>query len=351
VLVVDRASPVLLKTSISVIKQQKILVVRFSSIGDIILTTPVIRAVKQQLNAEVHFLVKQEYAVVVRQNPYIDQIQTLQKQVSKTAADLKKENYSLVIDLQKNAKSWWLTKLLGVETIRFDKFNIKKWVTVRLKWNALPAGVHLIDRYFEALAPIGVVNDGEGLDFYILPEDDYDALELVKGMQYQVLVLGATYETKRIPKEKCLEIIMKSRLQTVLLGGRDVASLAEEICAHIPEKTVNFCGRVGLGVSAGIIRYAERVISGDTGLMHISAALKKEIIVLWGNTIPAFGMFPYYGKNYSDKATQLEVKNLSCRPCSKLGYDRCPKQHFRCMREQVIPEELFHLTPAESNEP
>jgi len=317
---------------------KKILIIRFSSIGDVVLTTPVVRCVKKQLKAEIHFLIKQNFAHILHENPYIDHIHFLKSSTQETISALKDESFDLIIDLHKNIRSISISKALGVNTIRFDKLNMEKWMAVNLKIDKLPKNKHLVDRYFDALAVIGIKNDNQGLDYFIMPEDEYDAQELIKGItSYQVLVLGATYFTKRIPKEKCMDIIATYEHTTILLGGSDVASISQELATLLPQKVVNFAGKIGLGVSAGIIKHAKRVVSGDTGLMHIATALQKELIVLWGNTVPEFGMYPYYGDSHQDKHTDLQVENLSCRPCSKLGYTKCPKKHFKCMMDiQVI---------------
>jgi ADP-heptose:LPS heptosyltransferase len=320
---------------------KKVLIIRFSSIGDIVLTTPIIRCIKQQLGSEVHYLTKPSFAHIIHENPYIDKIFKLKEPLSETIAELKAEGYDLIIDLQKNMRSYRIGMALHTKTIRYDKLNVRKWLSVRLKWNLLPEKKHLVDRYFEALQPLNIKDDGMGLDYFIMPEDEYDAQELVKGIKYQVLVLGATYFTKRIPKEKCVEIIAGYSGHTLLAGGKDVSALAKELSQIFPEKVIDFCGKVGLGVSAGFVKHSRRVISGDTGLMHIAAALQKEVIVLWGNTIPEFGMYPYYGFNNSEKQINLEVNGLSCRPCSKLGFDECPKGHFKCMMEQKVADELL----------
>lgn len=315
---------------------KKILIIRFSSIGDVVLTTPVIRCIKKQLNAEVHYLIKQSFAHVIHENPYIDRIHYLKEDLGETIEILKSEEFDLIIDLQKNFRSLRICSALGSKTIRFDKMNVRKWMAVNLKINRLPTDKHLVDRYFEALQEIGIQDDGEGLDYYIMPEDEYDAQGLVSGINYQVLVLGATYFTKRIPKEKCEEIIAITEKHTVLLGGTDVSDLAAELAGLFPEKVINFCGKIGLGVSAGMIKHAKKIITGDTGLMHIAVALQKEVTVLWGNTIPEFGMYPYYGFKNNDRHIDLQVQNLACRPCSKLGFDHCPKGHFRCMLDISI---------------
>jgi ADP-heptose:LPS heptosyltransferase len=319
----------------------RILIIRFSSIGDVVLTTPVVRCIKQQCNAEIHYLIKPAFAHVIHENPYIDHIHLLKDNINETIALLKPLEFDLIIDLHKNIRSVRISRSLGVKSIIFDKLNVRKWLAVNLKINRLPKGKHLVDRYFDALAEIGIKDDGHGLDYFIMPEDEYDAQELIKGIShYQVLVLGATYFTKRIPKEKCIDIVSIYPHQTILLGGSDVVEVANQISEVFPEKVINFSGKIGLGISAGVIKHASKVITGDTGLMHIAAALHKEIMVVWGNTIPEFGMYPYYGYRHPDLYKSLQVEGLSCRPCSKLGFDECPKGHFRCMMDIKLSDKF-----------
>lgn len=309
----------------------KILIIRFSSIGDIILTTPIIRSVKLQLNAEVHFLVKPSFKALLSHNPYIDKIHTYSTENDGISDLLKGENFDCILDLQKNIKSRILTTRLGVKSLTFDKLNIKKWILVNTKVNLLP-DKHIVDRYYEAVAPLGIKNDGMGLDFFFDIAEVDKAQMILNGItHYQVLVLGANYFTKRIPATKCEELIRGSKLLTILLGGKDVEQVAEELSEKLPDSTMNLVNKVNLNISAAIIKSATRIITGDTGMMHIAAALQKDMVVLWGNTVPQFGMYPYYGEKSRKKAIYLEAENLNCRPCSKLGYNACPKGHFKCM--------------------
>ena len=153
-----------------------------------------VRCFKKQTGAEIHYLVKQSFAHTIHDNPYIDKIHVYKPDSSTSVSNLKAENFDLIVDLQKNMKSFKISQSLGVKTIRFNKMNVRKWLTVNLKINNLPKGKHLVDRYFDALSETGIKDDGEGLDYFIMPEDEFDAQELIKGIpEFQVLVLGATY--------------------------------------------------------------------------------------------------------------------------------------------------------------
>lgn len=315
----------------------KILIVRFSSIGDIVLTTPVVRCIKQQLkDVEVHYLTKKKFFTVIEHNKYVDKFYTVENSINEVINDLKKENYDYVIDLHHNVRTLKLKFALGKKAFSFNKLNWEKFLIVNFKINKLPAK-HIVDRYFEPVKQLGVINDNKGLDYFIAEKDKVDIAEALPSIfhnGYNVLVIGGSYYTKQIPTNKLLEICGKSSKPFVLLGGKEDHLVAEQVWQQHKETTINLCGKLKLNQSASIIQQAQKVITSDTGLMHIAAAYKKQIISLWGNTIPEFGMGPYLA---GENSMILEVKNLSCRPCSKLGYKKCPKGHFKCMNEIEIP--------------
>jgi ADP-heptose:LPS heptosyltransferase len=314
----------------------KILVVRFSSIGDIVLTTPILRCIKQQLkDVELHYATKHNFLSVIENNIYVDKVFTIKDSLKDVIPQLKKENYDYVIDLHHNVRTLRLKTALGKKSFSFNKLNWEKFLIVNFKKNKLP-NIHIVDRYFETVQFLGVKNDGKGLDYFINDKDEIDipsTLPTLFHEDYNALVVGGSYFTKQIPINKLKEICTKSAQPLILLGGKEDAAIAEQVYQFHKNKTINLCGKLNLNQSASIIQQANKVITSDTGLMHIAAAFKKDIISLWGNTIPEFGMGPYLaGKN----SQILEVKGLSCRPCSKLGYKKCPKGHFKCMNDIEI---------------
>jgi ADP-heptose:LPS heptosyltransferase len=316
----------------------KILVVRFSSIGDIVLTTPILRCIKQQLkDVELHYITKQNFISVIENNIYIDKFFTIKNSVSEVISLLKKENYDYIIDLHHNARTLKLKATLGKKSFSYNKLNWEKFLIVNFKTNKLPQK-HIVDRYLETVESIGVKNDNNGLDYFIHKKDEIDIPSYLPELfrkEYHVLVVGGSYFTKQIPVNKLNEICSRSKFPLILLGGKEDAIIGEQVYQLNKNTTINLCGKLNLNQSASIIQQSHKVITSDTGLMHIAAAFKKDIISLWGNTIPEFGMGPYLaGKN----SQILEVTNLSCRPCSKLGYKKCPKGHFKCMNDIEITE-------------
>jgi ADP-heptose:LPS heptosyltransferase len=303
----------------------KLLIIRFSSIGDIVLTTPVIRMARLQLKAEVHFLTKKKYTKLLEANPYLKKIHGFDRDFQGSIDELKKEGFDLIIDLHHNLRTFRFKRALGIPSKAFFKANVEKWLMVNFKINKLP-DKHIVDRYLETLGEFGIENDGLGLDFYY-HKPQSDALSQLPE-HYFCLSLGAAHSTKQIPTQKLIELLQTNSSYFVLIGGKDVVKTANEL-SNGREKVIDLVGKLSIGESAFVIEKSLGLITGDTGMMHIGAALKKKMIVLWGNTIPGFGMFPYYGTqaiahiNYEQQ--------LSCRPCSKTGYEKCPKGHFQCM--------------------
>jgi ADP-heptose:LPS heptosyltransferase len=311
---------------------KKILIIRFSSIGDIVLTTPVIRCLKKQLpETEIHFLTRKSFAAVLKANPYIDKLHLLDKDLPGMIRTLRAERFDQIIDLHHNVRSARIKWKLNIPAHSFPKLNIEKWLYVRFKWNRMPA-VHIVDRYLETVQPLGIKKDEEGLDYYISPEDELPARSLPYPA-YIGLVIGAAHATKRLPLHKLQELVKNLTAPVVLLGGKEDRDNGTAIAAIAPERIVNACGQYNLNQSASLVRQAKLIITHDTGLMHIAAAFDKPILSVWGNTVPAFGMYPYRpGGNAQNH--QFEVKNLACRPCSKIGFEKCPKGHFKCMVQQ-----------------
>ncbi len=311
---------------------KKILIIRFSSIGDIVLTTPVIRCLKQQKpGVEIHFLTKKVFKGILENNPYLTKIHTIEKDVKEITKQLKQENFDFIIDLHNNIRSMQTKAALGKPSSSFKKLNFKKWILVKFKINKMPI-LHIVDRYMQTATPLGIKNDNKGIDYFIPEKDEVSLASLPPSHQqgYIGFVIGARHYTKQLPTEKIISICKKLNQPIVLLGGKEDINRANEIEKAVGATIYNACGKCNLNQSASLVKQATKIITHDTGLMHIAAAFKKEIISIWGNTVPAFGFTPYLP---APTSKIVEVKNLSCRPCSKIGYEKCPKGHFKCMKE------------------
>lgn len=308
----------------------KILVIRFSSIGDIVLTTPVVRCIKKQLpETELHYVTKAAFEDVLKHNPYIDKLWLLKDNFAALAKQLHQEHFDYVVDLHGTLRSWRLRLALHRPAATFPKLNLRKALLVHFKLNFMPK-VHIVDRYFCAARKLKVKNDGQGLDFF-LPNSPQSPANTI------AVVLGGKHATKQMPVNKLVEVL--SRLQNrlpeynfLLLGGKEDRPLGERIHERLghTQRVQNTCGECSIAGSASLLATASVVITGDTGMMHISAALNRPIVSVWGNTVPDLGMYPYMPL-HPERFCIVEAQDVSCRPCSKLGYPQCPKGHFKCM--------------------
>lgn len=332
------------------IAKVKILIIRFSSIGDIVLTTPVIRCLQQQLEdkIELHFLTKNQYKSILTSNPHISKVYEIEKSTNEIIKELTSEQYDYIIDLHKNLRSKRVIRKLKVLSFTFEKLNYQKWLMTAFKINKLPK-IHIVERYLDAIKPLGVENDGLGLEYYIPENEVIDLKNLPETHQYGYVsfAIGAQHNTKRLPLEKMCKILQQLNLPVVLLGGKEDEEDAEFIQKTVGEKVFSGCGKFNLNQSASLVQQSKVLLTHDTGLMHIGAALGTSIVSVWGNTIPTFGMYPYYPK-HPEKFVIIENNELSCRPCSKIGYDKCPKKHFNCMNElddkKIVKEIKFYFT-------
>ena len=324
------------------------LIIRFSSIGDIVLTTPVIRCLKKQVpDASLHFLVKRSFYPVVQHNPYIDKLHVLDHSWELMMHELEDEDFDYIIDLHHNIRTLRIKNRLQKKSFSFYKLNVEKYIYTSTKINILP-DVHIVDRYLKTVESFGVKNDGAGLDYFISSDEEIRKgdIPLSHYAGYIGCVIGAAHGTKRLPAHKWKEFCERIDHPVILLGGKQDVVMAKEIAEVDPVKIYNACGKFSINESADLVRRAKVIISNDTGLMHIAAAFKRPVISLWGNTVPSFGMYPYYGENFlsAQKETPysiLQTNKLWCRPCSKIGYKKCPLGHFKCM-ENIQIEDIIN---------
>ncbi|MEA2107133.1 MAG: glycosyltransferase family 9 protein [Bacteroidota bacterium] len=323
----------------------RFLIIRFSSIGDIVLTTPVVRCLKNQVkNVEIHYLTKPQFSKILESNPHIDKVHVLKDSFAETIHELKYEHFDYIIDLHKNLRSFRVKNRLKIISFSFHKLNKEKWLMVNFKKNKLP-DIHIVDRYLEILSIFDIQNDQQGLDYFIPKEDEVElktiSPELLSG--YVGVVVGAYHNTKKLPADKIISICKKINKPIVLLGGPDDQQEAENIKNAVGTNIYNTCGKFNINQSAYVVKQANVILTPDTGLMHIASAFKKKIVSVWGNTIPEFGMYPYLPDPTSEI---VEIKGLKCRPCTKIGFSKCPKKHFKCildLDDDYIAQRIIEL--------
>lgn len=318
---------------------KKILIIRFSSIGDLVLTTPVYRCLKAKYpNALIHVVVKKKLSGILASNPNIDKLILFEGDLFSLAMSLRQEEYDYVIDLHNNLRSSLLKLLLQVKSSSVKKMNWNKWRMVN--WKNKIAIPHIVTRYLEACRELEVFYDGQGLDHFTDTQSQ-NWLQSVflaghSDKTITVFSVGGQFDTKRLPVDKWKRLAENIDGAIHIIGGKEDESLGQELFKSFPDKMINWTGKLTINQSAEIIKIANKVYTNDTGMMHIAAAFNKDIEVFWGNTVPSFGMTPFYSDNKKGLVVHHEVLELSCRPCSKIGFKSCPKGHFNCMRLQEI---------------
>ncbi len=313
----------------------KILVIRFSSMGDIIYTTPIVRCLKKQLpSAEVHFLTKPAFKYIYDNNPYVDKLLLLKPTLSETIKEIKAEHYDYIIDLHNNLRTTLIKLNVGVKSSTYKKQRIRKWLSLKFNLKLVPP-THLVERYMKTVAFLGVKNDEQPIDYYV--KTDHQLSQLLPPSHqnnYVAFVIGATHFTKRMPNQKIISICAAINRPVVLLGGEDVKANGEEIASSL-NHVYNACGITTLDESVFLVSKATHILGFDTGLTHIAEAFDKPIASIWGGTAPELlGVQPYKVKD----ALVAEI-DLPCRPCSKFGLEKCPLGHFKCMND--MPEKMI----------
>lgn len=318
----------------------KILIIRFSSIGDIVLASPVFRCLKQQLpGVEVHLLTKYAFRAVTEANPFIDKFHYFKDDLATVIEELKTEDFDHVVDLHKNFRSYRVKISLGKKSSSFHKLSLEKFLLTTFRINRMP-GRHITLRSLDALSVLGVFDDGKGLDHFIPATTtiDHHPLPGFTHDGYVAMVIGASYATKKLPYDRLVELCRLLQLPIVLVGGPEDSAVAELISATDPKLIFNGCGPYDLHQSSLIVRNAKLVISHDTGMQYIACAFQKPVLAIWGATSPALQVEPFYGTGQPARYKNFLLEGLYCQPCSNYGTKKCPEGHFDCMKKlDLVP--------------
>lgn len=330
------------------IATKKILVIRFSSIGDIVLASPVLRCIKKQIeNCELHFCTKFAFRTINAANPYIDKFFYYHNNMPELLAKLKAESYDHVVDLHHNFRSFAIKQYLKVDTATIAKLTFEKYLLTKLNIDIMP-NRHITQRSLDTVSKLKVKDDGEGLDYFIPAKDEITPNDIPTGhlAGYIVIVIGASYATKKLPVNKLISLCENINHPIILVGGMEDAKNGAVIANTSAVKIYNACGKFTINESAAIIKNAKMVVSNDTGMLYIACAFKKPVVALWGSTTPDLDVEPYYGSKYTalqkKRLYENVVLKLSCQPCSKYGLHKCPKEHFNCM-EKINVQKLADL--------
>ena len=316
----------------------KVLIIRFSSIGDIVLTSPVARCLTTQLpSAEVHFATKAAYADLVRFDPHVARVHEFTGHGRTFVRQVQQERFDLVVDLHASLRSRRFAWYIGAPTVRVPKHSAERWMRTALRVDRLPR-THVVDRALSTVAALGVQNDGRGLSLHIPPERALVALSSLPpshAVGYTALAIGGAHATKRLPAHRLRELAEQIEGPIVLVGGPADRPVATQLVAALGARAHDAVGRHDLLASAALLREARVVIAHDSAAMHMAAAFGRPLVSIWGCTVPEFGMGPY-APEHPERAAIAQVEGLACRPCSTIGKRACPRGHFACMEQQDV---------------
>lgn len=306
---------------------KKILIIRLSSFGDIILTFPLVDIIRNKFpQAQLSFLVKENYAELVKLNPKVNEIISFTGSNENALKEqMRTAEYDVIIDLQNNPRSRILTT--GLSNVhRFRKNNFKKFLLVKFKINKLQYTEPVYKRYIRAAEePLGFSEDEMEFRSSVLTYEKID-----HGSDYVAIAPSSRHFTKTYPKEKFVEYIKTHPEQKYILVG-DNSDTDMSICSYIKENTdntKNLCGELSYSELASVIAGSNYVVCNDSGILHLAEALGKRVVSIFGSTVREFGFFPQL-----DGSIVYEVEGLKCRPCSHIGLPECPLGHFKCMME------------------
>lgn len=313
---------------------RRILIVRLGSIGDVVLTTPLVRQLRTVFpSAELDYLTNAAFSPLLIHNPHLNQVLT----TDALPDEFYVRQYDAVIDLQNNTRSrGWISRLKGrPETFWYSKENWKKFVLVNFKINLLKDQISVPERYRKAALPLGVRDDGLGCEVFLSESDKAFAEKMLPNAKRRLAVCyGARHFTKRFPAEKFTRVIEsvlnRTDAEVLLLGGESDKMIGDEIFSMLGSRPriKNFSGACSLLQTAALLTQSDAVLTNDTGLLHIASAFQKNTVTLFGSSVREFGFAPFRTPHRI-----FEVRGLGCRPCSHIGKDYCPEGHFKCMRD------------------
>jgi len=334
----------------------KTLVLRLSSIGDIILSSPLLRVLRKSAgkDARIDFVVRKEYAELVRYSHHLSIVHEYDVEsgfegLKELAKTLYNEHYELVVDIHDSIRTKFLRAACrSKETVVVDKRKFERWLLVNMKRNAYDDNLSVAERYIETVEKYGVKNDGKGLEIFIPDSTQFEIsgkMAKLKLNEFEKVIgicPGSKHFTKRWQKEKFAEVAVKAakefNAKVLLFGGGDERAdchfVEDAVTRQVSEKNVSdFAGELSLLETAAAMEFCDIVLTNDSGLMHLAAAKQKKIVAIFGSTVEQFGFFPY-----GTESKVIENKNLDCRPCTHIGRKSCPKEHFKCMNEISVEE-------------
>ncbi|MFH0976021.1 MAG: glycosyltransferase family 9 protein [Spirochaetota bacterium] len=343
-------------------KRLRVLLIRFSSIGDIILTTPVIRALKESYpDLILDYLTLKEYAILLKDNPYIDNLITTDRKGTagavKTALQLRGNNYDFIFDLHRSTRSLIFRAILKADyKYKFKKNYIKRFLLTAFKLRFYRKPYSVVNRYFNTLKRLNLPNEHKS-EIWLNTDDVKKAIlkiNKIAGTKFSFIAAagGAAPVSRKLFREKERRMISimpfakwktkewgddkfiglglrlkKAGVILCILGGTEDAERADKIAHAIGKGALSLAGKLTLAETATALAVSDCLVTNDTGVMHIGGAVSIPVVAVFGSTAEELGFFPYKSEG---EVVQIDLK---CRPCTAKGLPACPKKHFKCMND------------------
>jgi len=306
-----------------------LLIVRLSSLGDILLTTPLLRTIKKEYSEiEIDFVIRDEYRDLLKFNPYLRDVYIFHRE-NKKSKELRKKlcsnKYDLVLDLQNNTRSHKLLSCYGNSVATFRKKNLNKFLLVHFKINRLKEATQIPDKYASVIDNFELDDQGPDLLTDKLPNPILLKIDKLIGM-----CPGSKHFTKMWPEEYFIQLgrmLAKHDFTVVLFGGSDDKQICSRISSELTS-ALNLSNDNDILQTAADMKMCKVIYCNDSGLMHAATAVSIPVIAFYGSTVKEFGFTPYNAKNLI-----LENNYLSCRPCTHIGRSSCPKKHLKCLKD------------------
>jgi len=341
----------LMKKSASLQTLRKILIIRLSSIGDVLLATPAIRLLKNKFpDSQIDVVIKHEFADLLKFHPHISHLYRYNKDethsLSKLKQEIRNKQYDLIVDLHKNFRSYYLTiGSRAKEVIRYKKGVIQRFLLVKFKLSLYKKILPIYQRYLKALKRYEIGYDGNGLDIFISEEAERRVVEKHRNFLNNSpgltmgIAPGAKHATKRWTAEGFSSVIdfliSNKNARVILFGNKADQEIVQSFSIEQTKFVLNATGELSLLETAALMNHCDLVLTNDSGLMHLASALKKKVAAIFGGTTEDLGFFPYLTEH-----SVVQNNNLKCRPCSHIGRKKCPQKHFKCMKEITAEQVL-----------
>ena len=332
-------------------KQPKFLVIRFSSIGDILLTTPLLRTLRHRFpHSDIGVAVKEQFASLLQYNSHIDRLHCLNKRGSiadlrQLKSEIRDIGYDTIIDIHDNMRSRYLKHGLCKMHFQYKKYKCKRFWLVHTRLNFYQDIIPVHLRYINSISTLGVQDDGAGLELNVPQSIQQQMKDRLMQMGFKKnslsigIAAGAGFPTKRWPAEYyhnvCQRLQDEHHAQIVLFGDPSDRDTAQLIRKGLHGPVFDLTGSCSLLETAAAMQTCHLLLCNDTGLMHMATTLPMQVVAVFGCTTRELGFFPV-GK----QSTVIEHHQLSCRPCTHMGRRKCPKGHFKCMLD-IHPDTVY----------